>query len=339
MLGLTLWVRAFFARGEGPRARTGRARGRSPRRGRRAFQRSGDESRRKTSHPPMPRPDFERPPPAPRLAFLGPKGEAPVGLNAVRVDFTVFFGRVREIGPEASLLLLALHALRLREPGGTVSLEALSWMLVSRPGEVLSWLERLVLARHVVYERLAAGDLVVELVAEPAGLGPWPWDGSPGPPRELPTFYFTQVLPRARRTAFLLYLALLAREERNDARSRVGDEDLRRLVGARSRLRVRHELRRLRRLGLVRLTRSGRGLIVCDPPPLSARSRSYLQLLQWGYRPLPWGRIAFASIAIALAMLILGYLVTHPRDVLLRPPLRDDERPDAQGLAGLLPVA
>jgi hypothetical protein len=257
----------------------------------------------------------------------------------VRVAFPEVFGLVARIGPEAALLLLTLRAMRTREPGGAVQVEELAWMLVARPGEILGWLERLSQARLLVYDRRGRGALVVELVASLPDPSTWPLEGVVGPPRELPTYYFTQVLPRTRRTAFLLYLALLAREEDVGVATRCTDEDLRRTVGAHSTLRVRFELWRLRRLGLLRRSRSGRHLLVLDPPPLTGWNRRYLQLLRWGYRPLPWARMAVASVVIALVLLILGYLVTHPRDVLLRPPLRDDERADARRLAGVLPGA
>lgn len=284
----------------------------------------------------MPRPGFEQPAPGFRLAFLGPHGEPEAGVSAIRVDLPALLLQVQRVGMEASLLLLALRALRARASGGTVRLDDLAWMLVARPGEVHGWLEQLSRARLVVYEQRHPTDLVVELAASTPDPRSWPLEGPVGPPRMLPTHLFTQVLPRTRRTAFLLYLALLAREETGPGVVRTTDEDLRNAVGARSRLQVRYELWRLRRLGLLRRTRSGRGLIVLDPPPLTVWNRRYLQLLQWGYRPLPWRRMAVASVAIALVVLILGYLVTHPRDALLRPPLRDDERADAHGLASVL---
>lgn len=287
----------------------------------------------------MPRPDFEHPAPASRLAFLGPHSEPEAGVSALRVDLPALLLQVQRVGVEPSLLLLTLRALRARASGHSVRLDDLAWMLVARPGEVRGWLEQLSRARLVVYEERHASDLVVELVASPIDPSAWPLEGPVGPPRTLPTYLFTQVLPRTRRTAFLLYLALLAREETGPGFARTTDEHLRDAIGARSRFQVRYELWRLRRLGLLRRTRSGRGLIVLDPPPLTVWNRRYLQLLQWGYRPLPWRRMAIASVAIALAVLILGYLVTHPRDALLRPPLRDDERADARGLASVLPRA
>lgn len=272
-----------------------------------------------------------------RLGFLSPARESAPGLATIRVDLRRFFDEVARLGPEASVMLLALRALRLREPGGVVDIDQLAWMLVADPATVLGWMERLSQAGKLVYERRGPRALVVELIGAVADPSIGPLTGKVGPPREIPTYLFTQVLPRARVSAFLLYLALLAEEDGVAPRPRVTEEVLRREASVRSVRRVRFELWRLTRMRLIRRTRSGRGLLVCDPPPLSPWNRRYLQLLQWGYRPLPWRRIVVASIAIALVLLILGYLVTHPRDVLLRPPLRDDERADARGLAGLLP--
>lgn len=272
-----------------------------------------------------------------QLAFLAPGREAAPGLATIRVDLAAFFDDVATLGAEPSVLLLALRALRLREPGGVVRLDDLAWMLVADDAAVLGWIERLSQARRLVYERRGPRVLVMELVAGVADPSHRPLTGTVGPPREIPTYVFTQVLPRARVAGFLLYLALLAEEDRTRPFPRVTEAFLQRRIAARSLLRIRFELWRLTRLGLVRRTRSGRGLLVLDPPPLTRWSRRYLQLLKWGYRPLPWRRIIVASLAIALVLLILGYLVTHPRDVLLRPPLRDDERADARGLAGLLP--
>ena len=272
-----------------------------------------------------------------RLGFVGPAREAPAGVAAIRVDLRAFFDEVTVLGPEASVLLLALRALRLRAPGGVVAVDELAWMLVADPTAVLGWIERLSQARRLIYERRGNHALLVELVAEPSDVSSSPMPGPVGPPRDLPTYLFTQVLPRARVTAFLTYLALLAEEDGTASRPRVTEEYLRRRVSAHSPLQVRFALWRLARMRLIRRTRSGKGLLVLDPPPLTRWNRRYLRLLQWGYRPLPWRRIVVASLAIALVLLILGYLVTHPRDVLLRPPLRDDERADARGLAGLLP--
>lgn len=272
-----------------------------------------------------------------RLAFLGPAREPTSGVATIRVDLAAFFDELADLGPEASVLLLTLRALRLREPGGAVAIDDLAWMLVADSGAVRAWLERLSQARRLVYEPQGPRALLVEVVSAPPDLTHRPLTGKVGPPRELPTYLFTQVLPRARVTAFLVYLALLAEEDGAQPFPRVTEEVLRRRVAAKSLRRVRFALWRLTRMGLIRRTRSGRGLLVLDPPPLTAWNRRYLQLLRWGYRPLPWRRIVVASLAIALVLLILGYLVTHPRDVLLRPPLRDDERADARGLAGLLP--
>lgn len=274
-----------------------------------------------------------------RLGFVGPAREASPGVAAIRVDLRAFFDEVAGLGPEASVLLLALRALRLREPGGAVAVDELAWMLVADPAAVLGWIERLSQARRVIYERRGHHALLVELVATPADVSRSPLTGPVGPPRDLPTYLFTQVLPRARVTAFLTYLALLAEEDGTAPRPQVTEEYLRRRIAARSLLQIRFALWRLERMRLIRRTRSGRGLLVLDAPPLTRWNRRYLRLLQWGYRPLPWRRIVVASVAIALVLLILGYLVTHPRDVLIRPPLRDDERADARGLAGLLPGA
>lgn len=272
-----------------------------------------------------------------RLAFLGPAREPEAGLATIRVDLAAFFDELAALGPEASVLLLTLRALRLREPGGVVAIDDLAWMLVAEPWAVRGWIERLSRARRLVYEAQGPRALLVELVATAPDLTHRPLAGKVGPPRELPTYLFTQVLPRARVPAFLVYLALLAEEDSAQPFPRVTEEVLRRRVGATSLRRVRFALWRLTRMGLLRRSRSGQRLLVLDPPPLTAWNRRYLQLLRWGYRPLPWRRIVVASLAIALVLLILGYLVTHPRDVLLRPPLRDDERADARGLAGLLP--
>ena len=44
--------------------------------------------------------------------------EPPPGVAAIRMDLRAFFDEVVVLGPEASVPLLAVRALRLREPGG-----------------------------------------------------------------------------------------------------------------------------------------------------------------------------------------------------------------------------
>lgn len=277
----------------------------------------------------------------PRLWFLGPRAEPSEGLSTIRTDLPGFFGIVRRVGPDAALLLLTMRALRQRAPVDAPRLSELSWMLVAHRGEVLGWLGRLARARLVVVDRRGEDDVVVEVVAEPPSPASWPVDRDilPVPPHALPTYWFVQVLPRLGRTTFLLYLYLLSREGAPQERTWVLVEQLARVANLRWAFSVHFHLRRLERAGMLRATRSGRGFIVLDPPPLTAAGRFHLQLLQWGYRPLPWRRMVIAALVIAGVLLILAYLVTHPFDALLSAPFRDDQRAYPVRLAGVLPRA
>lgn len=253
-----------------------------------------------------------------------------------------FFVTVRRVGPNPGLLLLTLRALRQRSGSETLRLSDLTWILLASGGEILGWLDRLSQARLVVYDLRDRDDpLVIEIVSEPPDPGSWPVDGSavPMPPHALPTHWFVQVLPRVGRTSFLVYLYLLGREgaPREPASATVGR--IASAVGLRREYMVYLHLGRLQRYGLLRRTRSGRGLIILDPPPLTRWGRLRLQLLRWGFLPLPWRRIFLVSLALALALVLLAYLVTHPLHVLSLPPVRDDERTDPVRLAGLLPGA
>jgi len=278
----------------------------------------------------------------PRLWFLGPRAEAPDGVATVRVQLPAFFVTVRRVGPEPGLLLLTLRALRLRAPVEALRLSDLAWVLVATRGEVMGWLERLSRARLVVYDRQGVRDaLVVEVVAEPPDPASWPVDDPvvPAPPHELPTHWFVQVLPRVGRTSFLVYLYLLSREGAPQERTWVLVRQVAAAVGLRWVLGVHLHLGRLQRHGLVRRTRSGRGLIVLDPPPLTRWGRVRLQLLRWGFLPLPWRRIVVTSLILALALLVLGYLATHPLHVLPPAPVPDGQRAHPVRLAGVLPRA
>jgi DNA-binding MarR family transcriptional regulator len=278
----------------------------------------------------------------PRLWFLGPRAEPAVGLSTVRVDLPAFFLSLRRLGRDPALLFLALRALRQRTAVEELRLSDLAWMLLATRDQVVGWLDRLSRARLIVYDKRGVrGPLVIEIVFEPPDPSTWPVDGSilPMPPHEIPTFWLVQVMPRlGSRTTFLVYLYLLSREGAPQERTRVLVRQVAEAVGLRWSLTVHYHLGKLQRHGLVRRTRSGRGLIVLDPPPLTYWDRFRLRLLQWGFLPLPWRRILIASLVISLAMLVLGYLVTHPVHVLLPTPFPDDERPHPVRLAKLLPV-
>lgn len=278
----------------------------------------------------------------PRLWFLTARPEAPDGVATVNVHLPTFFLTLRRAGPDPGLLLLTLRALRLRASLEPLRLSDLTWVLLATRGEVLGWLERLSRARLVVYDRRGADDaLVVEVVSAPPSPADWPVDGAavPAPPHELPTHWFVQVLPRLGRRSFLIYLYLLSREGAPQERTRVLVRQVAEAVGLRWVLAVHYHLGRLQRHGLVRRTRSGRGLIVLDPPPLTHWGRVRLQLLRWGFLPLPWRRIVVSSLIIALGLLVLGYLATHPLHVLLPAPVPDGERAHPVRLAGVLPRA
>lgn len=283
------------------------------------------------------------PPPSdetPRLWFLGPRAEPPEGITTVRVQLPAFFVIVRRVGRDSGLLLLTLRALRQRSGVEALRLSDLAWILWTSRGQVLGWLDRLSQARLVVYETHAGHDpIVVEIVAEPPDPSTWPVDGSivPGPPHELPTHWFVQVLPRVGRTSFLVYLYLLSREGAPQAPAGVVVERAASALGLRGPLTVHYHLGRLQRFGLARRTRSGRSLIVLDPPPPTSWDRFRLQLLRWGFLPLPWRKILLATLAIAIALLILGFLVTHPIHGLPSAPVPDSQRTHPVRLAGVLP--
>jgi hypothetical protein len=286
----------------------------------------------------MPTPPNEHP----RLWFLGPRAEPPEGITVVRVHLPAFFVIVRRVGRDSGLLLLTLRALRQRASVETLRLSDLAWMLWTTRGQVLGWLDRLSQARLVVYETRADLDpVVVEFVRDPPDPSTWPVDGTivPGPPQELPTHWFVQVLPRVGRTSFLVYLYLLSREGAPQAPSGVVVERVAAALKLRGPLTVHYHLGRLQRFGLARRTRSGRSLIVLDPPPLTRWGRFRLQLLRWGFLPLPWRKILLASLLVALALLILGFLVTHPLHGLPPAPVPDSQLAHPVRLAGVLPRA
>ena len=286
----------------------------------------------------MPTPPDEQP----RIWFLGPRAEPPEGVTTLRVQLPAFFVIVRRVGRDSGLLLLTLRALRQRSGVEALRLSDLAWILWTTRGQVIGWLERLSQARLVVYETRSGRDpLVVEIVSEPPDPSTWPVDGTivPGPPQELPTHWFVQVLPRVGRTSFLIYLYLLSREGDSQAVSGVMAERVASILGLRGPLTVHYHLGRLQRFGLARRSRSGRSLIVLDPPPLTHWDRFRLQLLRWGFLPLPWRKILFATLVIALSLLILGFLVTHPIHGLRSTPVPDNQRTHPVRLAGLLPRA
>lgn len=278
----------------------------------------------------------------PRLWFLGPRAEPPEGITTVRVQLPAFFVIAGRVGRDPGLLLLTLRALRQRSGAEALRLSDLAWILWTTRGQVLGWLDRLSQARLVVYDTHAGLDpIVVEIVADPPDPRAWPVDGSlvPGPPHELPTHWFVQVLPRVGRVSFLVYLYLLSREGEPQAPAGIVVERAASALGLRCPLTVHYHLGRLQRFGLARRTRSGRSLIVLDPPPLTPWGRFRLQLLRWGFLPLPWRKILLAALLVALALLVLGFLVTHPPNGLRPAPVPDSQRPYPIRVAGVLPRA
>jgi len=258
----------------------------------------------------------------------------------VRVDLPGFFVTLRRVGRDPALLLLTLRALRQRGALEALRLSDLTWVLRATRGEVLGWLDRLSRERLVVYDRREARDgFVVEIASEPPDPAAWPVDAPSGPlpPHELPTHWFVQVLPRLGRATFVVYLSLLSLEGAPQESTTVLAGRVANSVGLAWSIAVHYHLGRLQRFGLVRRTRSGRGVIVLDPPPLTRWARLRLQLLRWGFLPLPWRRIVVASLVTALAVLTLRYLATHPVHVLLPAPVPDDQRSHPVRLAGVLP--
>ncbi|MEO6325774.1 MAG: hypothetical protein ABIQ65_14215, partial [Thermoanaerobaculia bacterium] len=154
-----------------------------------------------------------------------------------------------------------------------------------------------------------------------------------------PTHWFVQVLPRVGRTSFLVYLYLLSREGAPQAPAGVVVERLAAALGFRGALTVHYHLGRLRRFGLARRSRSGRALIILDPPPLTHWGRFRLQLLRWGFLPLPWRKIWMATLVIVIALLALGFLITHPVRGLPSAPVPNGQRAYPVRMAGLLPGA
>ncbi|MEO6325608.1 MAG: hypothetical protein ABIT01_02500, partial [Thermoanaerobaculia bacterium] len=146
-------------------------------------------------------------------------------------------------------------------------------------------------------------------------------------------------LPRVGRTSFLVYLYLLSRESAPQAPAGVVVEGVAAALGLRGALTVHYHLGRLRRFGLARRSRSGRALIVLDPPPLTHWGRFRLQLLRWGFLPLPWRKIWMATLVIVIALLALGFLITHPVRGLPSPPVPNSQRAYPVRMAGLLPGA
>jgi len=278
----------------------------------------------------------------PRLWFLSPRAEPPEGVTTVRVQLPAFFVIVRRVGRDSGLLLLTLRALRKRSGVNGLRLSDLAWILWTTRGQVLGWLDRLSQARLVVYETRAGRDpVVVEIVAEPPNPSTWPVDGSivPAPPQELPTHWFVQVLPRVGRTSFLVYLYLLSREGTPQAPSGVVVERAASALGLRGPLTVHYHLGRLQRFGLARRSRSGKSLIVLDPPPPTSWDRFRLQILRWGFLPLPWRKILVAALIISISLLIFGFLITHPLNGLRTAPVSNSQRAHPVRVAGVLPRA
>jgi hypothetical protein len=141
------------------------------------------------------------------------------------------------------------------------------------------------------------------------------------------------------RVSFLVYLYLLSCERVPQAPSGVVVERVAAALGLRGPLTVHYHLGRLQRFGLARRSRSGRSLIILDPPPLTHWGRFRIQLLRWGFLPLPWRKIFLAALVIALALLILGFLVTHPIHGLPSAPVPNSQRAYPVRLAKFLPRA
>lgn len=252
-----------------------------------------------------------------RIHVLSPRAAPPEGLSTIPTDLASFFVTVRRVGRDPGLLLLTLRALRQRAGFGGTRMRDLGWILWASEGRISGWLHTLTRAGLIVSQPSLAYDLdvlVLEFVSEPPNPAVWPVEGpiSGAAHHEIPTHWFVQVLPRIGRTTFLVYLYLLSREADTKAPSAIGLSHLADTLALRGPLHARLHLGRLKRHGLLRAQPSGHGLIVADPPPLTRMQRLLLKARE--VAPIPRSALGLAALALLLAVpvLLLAYLLTHP---------------------------
>jgi hypothetical protein len=104
------------------------------------------------------------------LIFRHPRGEPPEGLVIVKVDLTSFFGLVESVGRNEALLLLLVKALRTRYGPFRLRVYDLAWRMRVGHHRVIRWLDRLVVARLVVYtlqDLLERDTVEVEITGAP----------------------------------------------------------------------------------------------------------------------------------------------------------------------------
>jgi len=244
-----------------------------------------------------------------RIHVVHPVSEPPLGLSVLGVDLGAFFLAVREIGPDAALVLLTARALALRNRTAS-SFRSLGWILGMSPAKVLRSLRRLSDAGAIVWHDEAdRGVLAVEVASELPGDRPLfgPDDVPPFSTHALPTHWFVQALPLVGRRAFLAYLYLRSRERRDGLTHPLLLAALVRACRLRWNWQGRLLLARLRRRGLVSPI-GGSRFAVFDPRPPSGRERRYLRLLELGLLPPTGaGRLALAAAVVApLALIALA---------------------------------
>lgn len=250
---------------------------------------------------------------ADRLQLVHPAREPSLGLSLLGIDLGAFFMAVRDIGADPALVLLTSRALALRR-GGAVEFRDLGWVLGMGRRSVLRALRRLSDAGAIVWhEEAGRGVVAVELVGELPGERPifGPDDAPPFSTHALPTHWFVQALPLLGRRAFLAYLYLRSREQRDGLTPPLLVSAVVRGCRLRWVWQARLVLWQLGRRSLVAPI-GGSRFAVLDPHPPSGAERRLLRLLELGLLPpTALGRralvFAFAVpvTVVALALLLL----------------------------------
>ncbi len=216
-----------------------------------------------------------------RLLVLWPRSAAPDGLVVLPTDLRAFFHTARIIGPDTALFFLTLRALRQRSPLG-VRLDDLAWTLEASRRWVRRRLVRLSNIGLIVFHDTGQDLIVAEFTGEMPDPGVFTPEATDVRVRhDIPTHWFLQALPQLGRRAFLAYLYLRSREGADAGGVLIAS--LVRNAGLWGTLQARFILFRLRRAGLIRWR--GRGYTVFDPPPLSAIARMLLRLREMGVIP------------------------------------------------------
>lgn len=224
------------------------------------------------------------------------------------VDLGALLATGREVGTDAVLLLLTVHALSLRRDGD-VPLRELQWTLGATRRELLSWLQKVEHsglgvwtggAEHVVLE-------VASSETERTLFGP---DDEPGVLHRIPTHWFVRTLPLLGRRAFTVYLYLRSRERAGGLTAPLTVGSIQRACALRGLLQTRLALRRLTRAGLIASGGSLGRFVLDDPTPLTKAQRRWLARLSSGaLPPTRAGRLLRLAVFVLLVILAVASIL------------------------------